>query len=73
MKNDKSTTISADYLRLAIAVSSSSASLPLTAVKREDVCITDCVPSETLYHSMLLASFKLLGYKNTKFQKLNSN
>ena len=48
MNDNKSTTISADYLRLAIAVSSSSASLPLAAVKRDDVCITDCVPSETI-------------------------
>jgi len=39
----------ANYLRLAMAVSRSSASLPLAAVKRDDVCITDCPPPSTAW------------------------
>ena len=73
-RQDNSSTLSADaYLRLAIAVSSSSASLPLAAVNREDICIVDCPASEKVL-SMTFLSLKLMQYQQlNKSNALISN
>ena len=56
----ENTTTRVHYLRLAIAVSSSSASVPLADVNREDVGISDCLPSEALSTLFMFVSSILL-------------